>query len=302
MSDNFGEILGQRLHAEHRPVLLARTLRHTEVAVAEVRLEHPTYERSDPLPPSDAFVVAVQLRDYPVHEWWEDGRRAPIRSLTAGQSTIYDLTRDPRFTINNPFHSIHFELPRRLLDAIADDAGTRRIVGLDYESGAGISDPVLEHLSLALRPSFECPDQANRLFVDHITLAVATHVAVTYGRLRPRQRRSHGRLSNLQHRRAVEFLDAHVDAHVTVAELARHCGLSSSYFNHAFKATTGTTPHRWLLERRVDKSQDLLRRTDYPMAEIALACGFANQSHFTRTFRAHVGCPPVAWRRQHRTS
>jgi hypothetical protein len=57
------------------------------------------------------------------------------------------------------------------------------------------------------------------------------------------------------------------------------------------------TPHRWLLERRVDRAKELLRHSS-PIAEIALECGFSDQSHFTRVFTNLMGVPPGVWRRQ----
>jgi AraC family transcriptional regulator len=62
----------------------------------------------------------------------------------------------------------------------------------------------------------------------------------------------------------------------------------------------GVTPHQWLTERRVDTAKRLLKGGDLPLAQIALACGFANQSHFTRVFRSFVGCTPAAWQRRSR--
>jgi AraC-like DNA-binding protein len=301
MSENFGEILGKHLHAEHRAVLLARTLRETESAVTEVRCEHPTFERTDSLPPEDAFVLAVQLRPFPVHELWEDGRRAPVTGLDAGDVTVYDLKRDPRFAINNPFHSIHFHLTRPLLDAVADDFGAPRIASLDTTSSQGLDDPVVRHLALALRPQLERPEEANRLFVDFVTLAVAAHAAKKYGHLRePTPYR--GGLSPSQLRRTQALIDAHLDANIRIADLAKPCGLSSSYFVQAFKKSTGMTPHRWLLHRRVERAKSLLCEGRMPASEIALACGFANQSHFSRVFGAIVGCPPASWRRQVRAA
>ena len=298
MSSLFGDELGRRLHAEHRPVLYARSLRHTDVAIAEVRLDRPTHERSDPLTPDDAFVAALQLRDYPVHEWWEQGRRWPTTSLRAGQTSVYDLTRDPRFTINHPFHSIHVQLPRTLLDAVTEDQGGRQIVTLDYRPGAGVDDPVFRQLALSLRPSFAHPEQASRLFVDGVLMAVAAHVVASYGRAaRPAPRRS-ARLAPAQLRRVLEMIDAHLDGNLTIGRLAQACGLSSNYFVQAFKASTGVPPHRWLLQRRIARAMVLLTSADRPLAEIALECGFANQSHFTRVFLAIVGCPPGQWRRQ----
>ena len=137
---------------------------------------------SDPLPPEDSFVVAVQLRDYPVHRWWEHGRPAPTSALRAGQVTIYDLARDPRFLINHSFHSIHFQLPRVLLDAMADESDVKRLVDLRYRPGAGIDDPVIRTLATSIRAAFADPSSASRLFVDGVTMAVAAHVMARYGR------------------------------------------------------------------------------------------------------------------------
>lgn len=83
-----------------------------------------------------------------------------------------------------------------------------------------------------------------------------------------------------------------------VAELADCCGLSRSYFTRAFKASMGLSPHRWLVHERVRRAGELLERTDDSIAQIALCCGFCDQSHLTRIFHAMVGTSPGAWRRQ----
>ena len=99
--------------------------------------------------------------------------------------------------------------------------------------------------------------------------------------------------------RALAVIDARLDGGLSVAELAGHCGLSASRFTHAFKLTTGVTPHRWLTIRRVDKAKTLLRQSaTLSLAQIGLACGFADQSHFTHVFTAVVGAAPGEWRRQ----
>ncbi len=66
---------------------------------------------------------------------------------------------------------------------------------------------------------------------------------------------------------------------------------SRSYFIRAFRETTQRTPHQWLLERRVDQARELLKRSDRSLSDIAMACGFSDQSHFTRTFSQLVGTP-----------
>ena len=76
--------------------------------------------------------------------------------------------------------------------------------------------------------------------------------------------------------------------------------MSVSQFGRAFKKATGLTPHRWLVQRRLEQAMDLLLGSNLPLAEIALDCGFSEQSHFTRTFTRLVGTSPGEWRRRRR--
>jgi AraC family transcriptional regulator len=109
----------------------------------------------------------------------------------------------------------------------------------------------------------------------------------------------HGGLAPWQERRAKEMLSSNLEGNVPVATLASECGLSLSYFTRAFRQSTGVPPHRWLLHCRVEKAKRLLRNKTMSLADIAMACGFADQSHFTRVFTAAVGHSPGAMRRLH---
>jgi AraC family transcriptional regulator len=96
--------------------------------------------------------------------------------------------------------------------------------------------------------------------------------------------------------RALEFLDSSSSRNVSLAEAAAAVGLSTHYFCTAFARMVGVTPHRYHLERRVERAK-LLILGDMPIAQIALECGFSSQAHFTTTFREYAGMPPAAWRR-----
>ncbi len=74
-------------------------------------------------------------------------------------------------------------------------------------------------------------------------------------------------------------------------------GLSQWHFARAFKASTGLSPHRWQLNARIAKAQQLLLSGSMSQAQIALALGFAEQSHLCRVFKQMVGVPPAAWQR-----
>ena len=93
-----------------------------------------------------------------------------------------------------------------------------------------------------------------------------------------------------------EHIDAHIEQRISVEALASLANLSVCYFVRAFKQSVGVTPHDYLIRRRVQRTMQLLSGTDMSLSEIALAAGFADQSHCARRFRQHVGMSPRDYR------
>jgi AraC-like DNA-binding protein len=293
----YGQRLGGRFNQEETRAIVTRALRKTETAVTELRGDNPETFMSGSIAREDAFLVALQFRAYPHHEYWEDGRQAKLTDLKAGDTVLYDLKRDPVVLIDKPFHSLHFYLPRAALNGIADDSNAPRVGELDYTPGAGVRDQTMTNLATAMLDALHRPEQVSRIFADHVTLAVAAHVAHTYGGMRTIVRPQRGGLAPWQERRAKELLNANLDGEVSLKDIARECGLSISHFSRAFRQTTGMAPHRWLVQRRVEAAKALLASNRMSLSDVALQCGFADQSHFTRTFSGVVGVSPHAWRR-----
>jgi AraC-like DNA-binding protein len=111
--------------------------------------------------------------------------------------------------------------------------------------------------------------------------------------LRPRIR---GGLPPRAMRRVREFIEEHLEDNISIQALANIAGLSMYHFARAFKQSDGMTPHDYLIQRRVQRTKDLLAETDLPLSEIALASGFSDQSHCARRFREHVGMTPSSYR------
>jgi AraC-like DNA-binding protein len=97
-------------------------------------------------------------------------------------------------------------------------------------------------------------------------------------------------------RRVQDYIDAHLSEDINVQVLASLVGLSSCYFARAFKQSVGTTPHHYLMERRLRFSKKLLIETELPLAQIAVESGFSDQSHFSRRFRRVFGITPRSFR------
>ncbi|MCH7416331.1 helix-turn-helix domain-containing protein [Pseudomonas mosselii] len=109
---------------------------------------------------------------------------------------------------------------------------------------------------------------------------------------------STGQLKSWQLRTATQLMLDRLDTCLSVTEIAQACALSRSHFSRMFKESTRMSPQQWLREQRVMKSRELLKTSTMLLAEIALECGFCDQSHFCRTFVKAEGMTPKAWQQQ----
>ena len=126
-----------------------------------------------------AFLIGCQLQERAPFEYLEEGRSVGACTLKAGEITIRDLRRDPRSMTAGPFHSVLWFLPRASLNAVADEANARHVDEFPTDPCVGTADEVIQRLSSAMLPALRAPEQANRLFTDHVAMALAWHVAYT---------------------------------------------------------------------------------------------------------------------------
>jgi AraC family transcriptional regulator len=105
-----------------------------------------------------------------------------------------------------------------------------------------------------------------------------------------------GGLAPWQLRLARDTINANLEEELSLEQLAHECRLSVTHFAKAFARSTGISPHRWLMQRRVDVAKDLMLTTDSSLVEISLKCGFSDQSHFTKVFAEATGKTPGRWR------
>jgi AraC family transcriptional regulator len=261
--------------------------------IAISRIVAPPMRTKAP-PPEAAFAVNVHLARRSAAEMWLGARPTGTVPLRAGDVCLADLSASPSVLIQAPIDFLRIQISQRTLDDLAYDRGTRPVGGLRLALGE--PDPVLHGLSSALLARFDSYGPEDRLFLDHVALALHVHIAQTYGQMRDTLPQRGG-LAPWQLRRACELMVARLAGEVSVAELAQVCGLSLSQFAHAFRQTTGLPPHRWLMAERVRRAKDLLRSSAMTLPEIALTCGFSDQSHLTRVFSRLQGQTPGRWRR-----
>jgi AraC family transcriptional regulator len=215
---------------------------------------------------------------------------------------IRNLADDYRADLSGPFDFLLLEISPKSLIKISEEADlggvnvfSGEINGLAGETG--LKDPVLANLARALIPAFEHPEQASALFIDQMATAIGTYLVHQYGGRHANPILRSRKLSRAHESLAKNILLENLDGNISISEVAGACRLSRGYFIKAFRETTGQTPYQWLLAERIRRACELLKQPKMPLAEIAIACGFADQSHFTRVFANVIGATPGNWRR-----
>ncbi len=135
-----------------------------------------------------------------------------------------------------------------------------------------------------------------RLMAEGAAAMLLGEVARLGGAVPAAGRRGGRALATWRLRRALDYMEARLAEDVALADVAAAAGVSLSHFQHAFRASTGEPPYRWLVRRRIELARELLSGTELPIAAVALAAGFATQAHLTTTFRRLIGGTPAAYR------
>lgn len=242
-----------------------------------------------------AFSILYQIDDLDSHACWLGGQQQRAGRSLAKSVSVVDLREDPQWQFQGRFDAFHFYVPGDALAAVAAQHGGRTAATL--RQGEAAHDEILWGLSQALAHASAAPG-ANQLLVDQIALCLLTHFAQAYGGLdigMPAAR--FGRLAVWQERRAKEVMAARLASNLTIAQVASECRLTPSHFARAFRQSTGVAPQRYLMQLRITEAKRHLSQQHLPLSDIALMCGFGDQSHFTRVFRQLTGATPGAWRR-----
>jgi AraC family transcriptional regulator len=160
----------------------------------------------------------------------------------------------------------------------------------------GIYDPVIRRLAALGRRELSEGGAGGRLYTEGLAAMLTVHLLRDYGSSEHSAIHHKGGLTPRQMQRVIDYINAHLTDELGLVELAAIAGLSPHHFGEAFKTSVGTSPHRYVIERRVQYALELLREKDRSIGEIAHAAGFSSQSHLTANFRRVTGLTPGRFR------
>jgi len=206
-------------------------------------------------------------------------------------------TQENYLELSDRMECLHLYLPPTLLDqsALADFDIDPAKVQIAYADG--LADPVLFHICSPLRDLLHRPRQpTDAMFVEGIQVALAAHLLANYtiDRWRPPERSPSLDPRRLQ--RVLDYIEASLAADIRLEDLAAQACLSPFHFSRLFREATGLSPHRYVIDRRVQAARQELARINMSLVEIALEFGFGSQANFTRVFRKATGLTPGQYR------
>ncbi|MCL2449503.1 MAG: AraC family transcriptional regulator [Polyangiaceae bacterium] len=132
-------------------------------------------------------------------------------------------------------------------------------------------------------------------YVEGLSLTLASYVYGRYAEAKPQAAPQQLLLSETE--KLVAFVEDHLSEEIRLADLAKQVGCTPDHLTRMFKRSFGVPLHQYIVQRRVERAKALLRGRSHTIAEVAWACGFATQSHFSAVFRARMGMTPSAYRR-----
>lgn len=183
-------------------------------------------------------------------------------------------------------------------------AAVNEIYGCDASAAEivpsfAILDPLLEQLAIAIGAALRNGVEKDGLYIDTLAQMMAVHLARQHSsRARQLHSSSAQTISSWKIRRVIEFIEENLGGDLTLGAMAEEIDISPLYLSRAFKAAVGQPPHQYVLGRRIERAKELLRNSELPIVDVALAAGLSSQSHLSNLFLRHVGISPATYRRQ----
>lgn len=158
-------------------------------------------------------------------------------------------------------------------------------------------DPVIEHIGWTLKADIDSNLACGRLLRDGLGVALAARLLQRHYRGSLPMREVRGGLSHTKLERVIAHIEDNLASKLSLPGIAEIAGMSVSHLKTLFRNSTGVPVYEYVLRRRVERAQLLLRNQRFSIAEIAVATGFAHQSHLARHMHRILGYTPSSLRR-----
>ena len=239
-------------------------------------------------------------------------RPASITRTVSGERTLVNVNLRPRllgvvpadrpsdWQLRGSPDIVTIYLRRSMVDRVAADWLGADSARVELIPRLGFADPMLEQLALQLLSAARSDDGSDDgLYADHVARLFALYLLREHSTGQANARLpalGAAALPSVRMQHVRDLIDADLDGDLGLSRLAAEASIGEHAFSVAFARAFGVTPHRYVMERRIERAKQLLRSTDLPVVEIASQTGFASQSHLATVFKRAVGVTPGGYR------
>jgi AraC family transcriptional regulator len=167
---------------------------------------------------------------------------------------------------------------------------------IDVADRWSFQDARLEYLLKVLDVELQQGAPTGPLFAEQVGDAIAMLLAKQYATVKVGLWGTGGSIPPPRLKQVLDYVEAHLDQQTHLSELAQAASMSPFYFARLFKNSMGVSPHKYVTMRRIERSKELLRRSDMSIFEIGVRVGYLDPKHFRGEFRRAVGISPSEFR------
>ena len=258
-------------------------------------LELQSFHNLDTLVQAPDHVIAVHLAGSVVVHQERDGRMRS-RSMSAGDVTVTPVGPPTRWQQVGQSLVVLLRLAPECVRTVAGDECALDPDRFEIQGAFGVRDVTIEDIGRRLLAGMELEGVDSHLYVETLTCDLAIHLLRNYTAATVTALWPKAKLSPHKLRRTLQYIDDNLRGELTLAALAEAVALSPGHFAHAFREAIGVAPHRYVLERRVERAKTLLRESQIPITEIADRVGCSSHSHFSVLFHKTTGLTPRQFR------
>lgn len=193
-------------------------------------------------------------------------------------------------------HYMQIRIASRFIQSVAREELEMNPDRLELLPEFRTRDPQLEAIGLMLLSELQQGNCSSRLYIESLANVLAVHLIRQYTATQPQHLIYEGGLPQRQLSQVLDYIYAHLEQEIKLADLAALLSMSQFHFSRLFKQAIGMTPYQYLLQQRIERAKQLLKEGDRSIMDIALMCGFNSHSHLSKQFRQLTGITPKAYR------
>ncbi|MFB2981873.1 helix-turn-helix domain-containing protein [Microseira sp. BLCC-F43] len=239
-------------------------------------------------------ILSVAFAPHEQVTWSLDGGQRQSTSLPAGSVFVYGQREFVWHRRVKPSEYINLTLDPALLQTIATENGLSSTTQIEHR--VIFQDPTILHVAQLLKAEVLNGGLAGNLYVESLRNLLAVHLLRNHTKVLVKPTVEAGHLDGLKLKQLKDYIEENLAEELSIGTLAAQIPMSQFHFARAFKAATGESPHRYIMQRRIERAKILLSVARLTVAEVAYQVGFSNQSHFTAQFRKAIGMTPKQFR------